>query len=182
MDNVVNLYKGDCLTENERIEDGRVDLILTDPPYGNMKGINNPQRPKSWGNPEYLSWDDALNPADLFDIANRVLRRNGKLVLFSQEPYTSRLITESIPNLPFNYRMIWEKDTYGNALFAKKAPLIFFEDILVFSKTHDTDGLHPLRDYAWKVREYTNYSRSRFYRELGHRGAQHFLESNSQFA
>src|SRR5690625_2072181 len=176
----INLIKGDCLTESSRIESGSVDLILCDPPYGTMRGA----QLDGWSDAN-TAWDMAIEPADLFVVANRVLRRNGKLVLFSQEPYTSRLITESIPNLPFNYRMIWEKDIYGNALFAKKAPLIFFEDILVFSKTHDTDGLHPLRDYAWKVREYTNYARSRFYRELGHRGAQHFLESNkenSQFA
>src|SRR5690625_4794354 len=115
-------------------------------------------------------WDMAIKPADLFEIANRILRRNGKLVLFSQEPYTSRLITEAIPNLPFGYRMIWEKDHFANSLIAKKAPVSYFEDILVFSKTHDTVGLHPLREYSLKLRAYTNYSRSRFYKILGHGG------------
>src|SRR5690625_1549362 len=179
MSKVVNLYKGDCLTEHERIESGSVDLILCDPPYGTMQGIADGDT--SWRRTN-TDWDSAIPPSDIYAVANRILRKNGKMVLFSQEPYTSRLITEAIPNIPFNYRMIWEKDIYGNALFAKKAPLIFFEDILVFSKTHDTDGLHPLREYSLKLRVYTNYSRSRFYRELGHRGAQHFLESNSQFA
>src|SRR5699024_7736389 len=130
---MITLYEGDCLTEGERIEDGSVDLILCDPPYGNMDtdggrrlGIN--------------GWDMAIKPADLFEIANRILRRNGKLVLFAQEPYTSRLITEAIPNLPFGYRMVWEKDSFANHLGAKKAPVSYFEDILVFSKhnpTHD---------------------------------------------
>ena len=173
------LLKGDCLVESDSIESGSVDLILTDLPYGNMRN-----KPSTWKE-GVTDWDITIEPSKVYEISNRILRRNGKLVLFSQEPYTSRLITEAIPNLPFSYRMIWEKDTFANHLGAKKAPVSYFEDILVFSKTHDTDGLHPLRDYAWKVREYTNYSRSRFYRELGHGGAQHFLESNkesSQFA
>src|SRR5699024_8140537 len=154
MSEVVNLYKGDCLTEHERIESGSVDLILTDLPYGNM----NTDGGRRMG---IDGWDMSIEPARVYEITNRILRRNGKIILFSQEPYTSRLITEAIPNIPFSYRMIWEKDTFANHLGAKKAPVSYYEDILVFSKTHDTDGLHPLREYSLKLRVYTNYSRSR---------------------
>lgn len=154
----IELYHGDCLIQSDKIESGSVDLILTDLPYGTMNGFNG------------IDWDFAINPKEVYAIANRILRKNGKMVLFSQEPYTTRLITATIPNVPFSYRMIWEKDNFANALLVNKAPVSYYEDILVFSKTHDTEGLHPLREYAWKVREYTNYSRSRFYRELGHGG------------
>lgn len=34
-----DLIKGDTLIENEYIEDGSVDLILTDLPYGTVKGL-----------------------------------------------------------------------------------------------------------------------------------------------
>src|SRR5699024_4092552 len=102
MSKVVNLYKGDCLTEHGHIEDGSVDLILCDPPYGTMKNA-----PSTW-DADKTNWDTTLHPPDLFDIANRILRRHGKVVVFSQEPYTRRLITEASPNLPFNYRIIWE--------------------------------------------------------------------------
>ena len=131
----VKLLQGDCLVESEKIKSGSVDLILTDLPYGTMQGIADGDTSWSRTNTE---WDSAIPPSDIYAVANRVLRKNGKMVLFSQEPYTSRLINDAIPNVPFSYRMIWEKDIYGNALFAKKAPLIFFEDILVFSKTHET--------------------------------------------
>jgi len=167
------IYLGDCLEVSRDIPSGSVDLILTDLPYGTMNGFNG------------IDWDFAIEPKKVYEIANRILRKNGKMVLFSQEPYTGQLTTQAIPNIPFNYRMIWEKDNFANALLCNKAPVGYFEDILVFSKTYDTDGLHPLREYACKVREYTNYSRSRFYQELGHMGAQHFLESikgSSQFA
>src|SRR5690625_4991461 len=139
MNNVVNLYKGDCLTEHERIESGSVDLILCDPPYGTVEGLGDGV--SNHGMKGKTAWDMALDPSDLFEIANRILRRNGKLVLFSQEPYTSRLITEAIPNLPFNYRMIWEKDHFANSLIAKKAPVSYYEDILVFSKDYDVNNL-----------------------------------------
>ena len=93
------IYNEDCLKGAERIPSGSVDLILTDPPYGTVKNA-----PKNWtvGNKASHGWDEAVNPEDLFGVANRILRRNGRLVLFSQEPYTSRLITEAIPNVPFS--------------------------------------------------------------------------------
>ena len=177
---MIKLYNGDCLIESNNIADGSVDLILTDLPYGNMKNA----QLDGWVN-QTTEWDIAIEPKDIFNITNRILRKNGKMVLFSQYPYTVELIKQAIPNIPHSYNMIWEKDHFANSLIAKKAPVSYYEDILVFSKLHDFEGLHPLREYAWKVREYTNYSRSRFYRELGHGGAQHFLESNkesSQFA
>jgi site-specific DNA-methyltransferase (adenine-specific) len=72
---MIKLYKGDCLVESDKIESGSVDLILTDLPYGNMKNIRNPQRPKSWGKEDYLGWDDAINPKKVYEIANRILRK-----------------------------------------------------------------------------------------------------------
>src|SRR5690625_561967 len=153
----INLIKGDCLTESSRIESGSVELILCDPPYGTMRGA----QLDGWGDAK-TAWDTAIEPADLFDIANRILRRNGKLVLFSQEPYTSRLITEAIPNIPFSYRMIWEKDHFANSLIAKKAPVSYFEDVLIFSKTHDTDDLHPLRDYFKQCKQKSGMTNREF--------------------
>ena len=104
------------------------------------------------------------------------------MLLFSQEPYTSQLINDAIPNVPFSYRMIWEKDIYGNALFAKKAPLIFFEDILVFSKTHDHEALHPLRAYFKIVMDYIGLNLKQINQRLGHRRAEHtFYIDSTQY-
>ena len=178
MSEVVKLYKGDCLVEHERIESGSVDLILSDPPYGTIKGLQLDR----WSDAD-TAWDKAIKPEDLFNIANRILRRNGKLILFSQEPYTSRLITEAIPNLPFNYRMIWEKDTFANHLKVRKAPVSYFEDILVFSKKHDTDRMHPLREYFSKVLDYIGEGISSINKRLGHRKAEHsFYITSTQFS
>jgi len=177
---------GDCLTEHTKIKNGSVDLILTDLPYGNMNGINNPQRPKSWGNPEYLKWDKALPINKIYEIANRILRKNGKMILFSQEPYTSKLITQVIENLPFSYRMIWQKNDFANALLCNKSPVSYFEDILVFSKKYDMEAIHPLRGYALEIKNLLpiKYSRKAFKEKFGHYGFNHFLEceeKNTQF-
>jgi len=68
----------------------------------------------------------------IMEIANRILRKNGKMILFSQQPFTTELINKALPNVPFNYSMIWEKDHFANALTAKKAPLNYYEDVLIF--------------------------------------------------
>lgn len=165
---------GDCLIESDNIESGSVDLILTDLPYGTMKGT----QLDGWvGNT--TDWDVPIDPVDIYSIANRILRRNGKMILFSQEPYTTRLITEAIPNLPFGYRMIWEKDHFANALMAKKAPVSYYEDILIFIKTHDTNGIHPLRSYFKNVMEYIGLNLKQINSTLGHRRAEHTFYVNS---
>lgn len=35
----IELWHGDCLELMKNIPDGSVDLVLTDPPYGTIKGI-----------------------------------------------------------------------------------------------------------------------------------------------
>ena len=52
--------------------------------------------PSTW-DANKTAWDMAIDPAKVYEIANRILRKNGKMVLFSQEPYTSRMINEAIP-------------------------------------------------------------------------------------
>lgn len=178
----VTLYNGDCLVESDNIASGSVDLILTDPPYGTVEGIGSSSA-INHGMRGKTAWDIALEPARVFEVANRILRRNGKMVLFSQEPYTSRLINEAIPNIPFSYRMIWEKDHFANSLIAKKAPVSYYEDVLVFSKIHDTEGLHPLREYFAKVQAFIGLSLGEINKRLGHRRAEHsFYIRSTQYS
>ncbi len=165
---MIQLHKGDCQIESDKIESGSVDLILTDLPYGNMNGAGL----DGWGNNK-TGWDFAIEPKKVYEIANRILRKNGKMVLFSQEPYTSKMINEVIANIPLNYRMIWEKDHFANSLIAKKAPVSYFEDILIFSKNYDFEGLHPLRLYFKSVMDFIGLNLKQINTKLGHRRAEH---------
>lgn len=170
------LLFGDCLIESDKIETGSVDLILTDLPYGNMRnaGLD------GWENNK-TGWDFAIEPKAIYEIANRILRKNGKMVLFSQEPYTSKMINEAIANIPLNYRMIWKKDHFANALIAKKAPVSYFEDIIVFSKNHEFEGLHPLRPYFKQVFEYIGHTKKTILEQIGQRADHVFRFNSSQF-
>jgi len=168
------LFFGDCLIESDKIESGSVDLILTDLPYGNMNtdggrklGIN--------------GWDFVIEPKKVYEIANRILRKNGKLVLFCQEPFTTQLINEAIPNVPFNYRAIWEKNNFANCLSAKKAMVNYYEDILIFSKTHDLERSHPLIDYFMAELEKTKMKQSDINRLLGNKMGGHYFTNGFQF-
>ena len=140
----IKLLHGDCLIESDNIESGSVDLILTDLPYGNMKNA-----PSTW-DADKTKWDTVIEPKEVYAIANRILRKNGKMILFSQEPYTTQLINEATPNIPFSYRAIWEKDNFANALGCNKAMVSYFEDILVFSKRESYEAKHPLRETMLK--------------------------------
>ena len=158
------LWHGDCLELMKDIPDGSVDLVLTDPPYGTMKGIDDKHE-----------WDTAIEPVKIFEQISRILRQNGKAVLFSQEPYTSRLITSAIPSLPFAYRAVWYKNIAGNSLMAKSAMVSRYEDICVFSKLgHDYCGENPLREYFAKVLDFVGATSCKeINARLGHRKAEH---------
>lgn len=134
-----------------------------------------------WGGTK-TNWDNAIAPSKVHKLANRILRMNGRMVLFSQEPYTTELVKNAHDNAPFAYRMIWEKDHFANSLIAKKAPVSYYEDILVFSKTHDEDGLHPSRDYFAKVLDYIGESRSKIIEIIGQRADHTFRTNSTQYA
>lgn len=173
-----DLRLGDCLELMADIPDGSVDLVLCDPPYGTMAGMGSSES-ISHGMKGKTGWDVAIDPAAMFAECNRVLRTNGALLLFSQEPYTSRMITEAHGNLPFSYRLAWIKDHFANALIAKKAPVSYFEDIVVFFKKYDTLNQHPLREYAGRILRHIGKSLKDINQDLGHRRAEHFFYVDS---
>lgn len=168
------LCLGDCLEVMAGLPNGSIDAVICDPPYGTVKGAGL----DGWGEGK-TDWDDALDPAAVFAHCNRVLRMNGALVLFSQEPYTSRLITEAHGNLPFSYRMTWLKDHFANALVANKAPVSHTEDVLVFFKRYDTLAQHPLRDYAERLFAHVGKDKRELFAEMGHQGVCHFMRYDS---
>ncbi len=168
------LYNGDCLIESDKIESGSVDLILTDLPYGTVTNIASSETVKH-GMQNKTTWDNVIDTDKIMSIANRILRKNGKMVLFAQQPFTTELISKQVANVPFNYCMIWKKDHFANSLIAKKAPLNYYEDILVFTKEYDVENLHPLRSYASDVMKFIGLKLKEINTKLGHRKAEHFF-------
>ena len=176
----IELIQGNCLTESDKIKDGSVDLILTDLPYGTIKGLGGDiEKYKRLSNSE---WDNVIPVGEIMQIANRTLRKNGKMVLFANQPFTTELINGQIANLPHCYNMYWNKKHFANCLLVNKAPVSYVEDILVFSKIHETEVIHPLRVYFKEVIDFIGLNLKQINNKLGHRRAEHtFYIGSTQY-
>ena len=176
-----NIYNMDCLEGMKQIPDGTIDAVICDLPYGTMKNIGGAP---GWHS-DNCDWDDIIPTDKLFEQYERVLRRGGAIILFSQEPYTSHLRTFRAKNIDFCYPMMWKKDSAGNIMLAKNAPLSYFEDINVFAKAnplHDYDLAHPLRPYFAKVMEFIGRPRKQVIETIGQNADHTFRCNSSQFA
>lgn len=111
-----NIYCGDCLSIMPQIEDKSVDMILCDLPFGTTKN----------------KWDTIIPFEPLWEQYNRIIKDNGAIVLFSQQPFTSMLVMSN-PKM-FKYEWIWQKENGTGFLNANHAPLKIHENILVFGK------------------------------------------------
>ena len=173
----IELWQGDCLELMKNIPDGSVDLVLTDPPYGTVKGMPI----DGWRRKEDCAeWDLTIDTEAMFAETSRVLRPNGKAVLFSQEPYTSRLITSAIPSLPFAYRAMWYKNVHANALLAKSAMVGRYEDVCVFACSK---GGGEAFEYMVSELEKSGLSVKDINQLIGTSGmAGHYFAKSSQFA
>lgn len=173
----IELYNGDCLIESDKIKNDSVDLILTDLPYGTIKGLG--KSIEKYSKDNHYEWDNIIEPKRIFEIANRILRQNGRMLLFGQQPFTTLLINSACMGIKYNYPLYWLKNTYGNSLLINKAPLNYIEDISVFTKTYDMQFLHPLREYSKKILDYIGKTNKQIGQILGHRKAEHFFGFNT---
>ena len=173
----IQLIQGDCLEVMKDIPDGSVDLILTDLPYGTMRGA----RLDGWSEGK-TDWDETLDFDLLFTQFERVLRKNGKAVLFAQQPFTHKLINNTHANLPFSYTMFWDKRHFANCLTAKKACVNYIEEMLLFSKNHDTNGLHPLRNYFKEVLSFIGLKKKEIINQIGQKADHVLSEKIAQYS
>jgi site-specific DNA-methyltransferase (adenine-specific) len=174
------LFFGDCLIESDKIESGSVDLILTDLPYGTVKGLG--ENIPKYDRLNKAEWDVVIQPKKIMEVANRILRKNGKMILFSQQPFTTELINNAIPNIPFSYTMFWDKEHFANCLLANKACVNYMEEMLLFSKNYETGAIHPLRPYFKIVMDFIGLNLKQINTKLGHRRAEHsFYIDSTQY-
>ena len=110
----MNLMLGDCLERMKEIPDGSVDMILADPPYGTTA----------------CKWDTIIPFEPMWEQLKRVTKKNGAIVLFGSQPFTSALVMSNVKM--FKYEWVWDKVTARGHLVAKKRPMAQHENILVF--------------------------------------------------
>jgi site-specific DNA-methyltransferase (adenine-specific) len=113
---MLSLLQGDCLEEMKEIPDGSIDLVLTDPPYGTTA----------------CKWDTVIPFEPMWEQLKRVTKKNGAIVLFGSQPFTSALVMSNVKM--FKYEWVWDKKMPVGFLNAKKLPLRKHENILVFGE------------------------------------------------
>ena len=133
------LFQGDCLEIMKEIPNESVDLILCDLPYGTTK----------------CDWDVCLDLEKLWQQYERIIKKNGVILLFSQSPFDKILACSNLKM--FRYEIIWQKNKSTGFLNAKKMPLKCHENILVFYKklpTYNpqmTSGHSPVHTFTKRV-------------------------------
>ena len=115
MEQYINkIINADCLDILKNLPDKCVDMILCDLPYGTTK----------------CAWDTIIPFDKLWEQYNRIIKKNGVIVLFGSQPFTSRLILSNLKD--FKYSLVWNKNKCGSPGLAKFRPMKIHEDICIF--------------------------------------------------
>jgi len=130
------LYHGDCLEIMPEIADKSIDMILADLPYGVTA----------------CEWDLVIPLEPLWEQYKRIIKDNGAIVLTATQPFTSKLVMSNLKM--FKYELIWHKTTSASFAVARKQPMKYHENILIFYKYKPT--FNP------QFQEYSKNTQERF--------------------
>ena len=135
----MQLIHGDCLEKMKGIPDKSIDMILCDLPYGTTA----------------CKWDVVIPLEPLWEQYGRIIKDNGAIVLFGSEPFSSYLRMSNIKQ--YKYDWVWDKKHSTNFMLAKKQPLKYHENIIIFnSKIY-----YPIKTKRAKDKDYSG-SRNEF--------------------
>ena len=95
-------------------ENIKVDLILTDPPYGTTA----------------CKWDTIIPFDEMWECVNNLSNDTTPCLLFGTEPFSSHLRLSNIDNYRYDWK--WNKIVGSNIFQREKVPLTDYEDICVF--------------------------------------------------
>ena len=110
----IKLIHGDCLEKMRDIPSGSVDMVLTDPPYGTTA----------------CKWDTIIPFEPMWNELKRIIKKNGAIVLFGSEPFSSALRMSNIKN--YRYDWVWVKNTSTGVFSSKYMPMKNYELLSVF--------------------------------------------------
>lgn len=114
------IYNEDCLIGMQKIDDKSVDCIICDLPYGTTK----------------CSWDIIIPFDKLWEQYNRIIKDNGAIILFGQEPFSSLLRASNLKD--YRYDIYWQKERLTNIMQVKRRVGKDVETISIFYKNQCT--------------------------------------------
>jgi len=109
------------------IEDGSVDMVLTDPPYGTTA----------------CKWDSIIPLEPMWEQLKRVIKPNGAIVITASQPFTTTLIASNMKM--FKYCWVWEKSHPSGFALANKMVMKRHEDICVFYRSLPTYNAQKIK-------------------------------------
>ena len=114
----VKLFQGDCLKVMQDLidDDIKVDLVLTDPPYGTTAN----------------KWDNIIPFDEMWDKLNQLSSNITTFILFGSEPFSTQLRMSNLKD--YKYDLYWNKSRASGFVQAKNKPLKNIELISIFSK------------------------------------------------
>ena len=108
------VYNEDCLVGMSDIPDKSIDCIICDPPYGSTS----------------CAWDVIIPFDKLWEQYKRIIKPNGAILIFGQEPFSSFL---RLSNLDwYKYDIYWQKERLTNIQQVKRRVGKDVETISVF--------------------------------------------------
>lgn len=126
------IYNEDCLEGMKQIDDKSIDCIICDLPYGTTA----------------CSWDIIIPFNELWAQYNRIIKDNGAILLFGQEPFSSMMRLSNIKN--YKYDIYWEKERLTNIQQVKRRVGKTIECISVFYKQQCTYNPQMVNYYGPK--------------------------------
>ena len=112
-------------------------MILTDPPYGTTN----------------CKWDSIIPFEPMWTELHRIVKPNGVIVMFSAQPFTTKLINSNLKHYKYNW--YWIKNNVTGFAVAKYQPMRKVEDICVFYKkrgTYNPQGLIEVKNPRVRIR------------------------------
>ena len=150
MIDINRIYNTDCMGPDgmARIDNGAVDMILCDLPYGVTQN----------------KWDSVIPIEPMWAEYTRIIKPHGVIALTSMQPFTSQLVMSNIKR--FKYEIIWDKISPTGFLNAKKQVMRRHENILIFYQGQGT--YNPQKTAGEPYRRgksgvSTNYGRIKLY-------------------
>lgn len=111
----------------KKLPDNSIDCVICDLPYGTTK----------------CSWDIIIPFKDLWEQYNRIVKENGAIILFGQEPFSTLLRASNLKD--YKYDIYWEKERLTNINQVKRRVGKTVECISIFYRSQCTYNPQMIR-------------------------------------
>ena len=123
LDEKVELFNGDCLDLMARMEEGCIDLLVTDPPYKTISGGDSGNRPKGMlsGNRKLFKHQSDIEIRDWMPLVFRVLKEESHAYIFTNSLNLKEMLDESEKaGFQLHNILVWEKNNCTPSQFYMK--------------------------------------------------------------